>query len=61
MSDTKMIMEKLTKIENDISYIRHNMIDVDTILTTEEAARLDNAIKDHKEGKSIPFSTLKRR
>lgn len=49
---THQILEKLERMEKDISYIKKHMIDADSILTAEETERLEESLKDLKEGKT---------
>lgn len=49
---TNQILEKLDKMEKDISYIKQHMIDADSILTPEETERLEESLQEFKEGKT---------
>ena len=51
MNTEMLILEKLEKIEKKVEDIRAHMVDVDTILTTEERRLLDQSIVDEKMGK----------
>ena len=51
MNTEMLILEKLEKIEKNVEDIRAHMVDVDTILTTEERRLLDQSIVDEKMGK----------
>jgi len=57
----KQIMEKLEKIESELDFIKEHMIDVDSILTKEEANILESGLKEYKEGKTISFEKIKKR
>ncbi len=46
------IMQELKEIKKDIKFIKKHMIDIDSILTTEEEKRLEESLKEFKEGKT---------
>ncbi|MDI6903718.1 MAG: hypothetical protein QMC77_08285 [Methanocellales archaeon] len=46
----KEIVEELKTIREDLDYIKKHMVDVDTILTPEEEKRLEESLKEYKEG-----------
>lgn len=59
-TDTQQIMEELRAIKTDLEYIKEHMVDVDTILTPEEEERLNESLKDYKEGKTISVEKFER-
>ncbi len=50
--ETQQIMEKLDTIKEELDYIKDHMVDVDTILTPDEEARLDESLDDFKNGRT---------
>ena len=48
----KEITTELRAIRKDLDYIKMHMVDVDTILTPEEEMRLEESLKEYKEGKA---------
>ena len=48
----KEVVEELKAIRKDLDYIKEHMVDVDTILTPAEEARLEESLKEYKEGKT---------
>ncbi|MDI6859003.1 MAG: hypothetical protein QMC85_00750 [Methanocellales archaeon] len=48
----KEIVEELKTIREDLDYIKKHMVDVDTILTPEEEKRLEESLKEYKEGET---------
>ena len=58
--DVAMILKELREIRKELEYIRSHMLDIDSILTTEEVAILKEAEREFKEGKAIKFDDLKR-
>lgn len=56
----KAIATELKAIRKELEYIRKHMVDVDMILTPEEDARLEIAIKEFKEGKTRSLDELER-
>jgi uncharacterized membrane protein YgcG len=58
----------LTKISHDLDFlkqeiteIKRHMVDIDTILTPEEDARLEQSLKDYREGKGISLEAMKKK
>jgi len=58
--NTKQILLKLDEIKSELDYIKEHMIDMDTILTPEEEERLDESLKDLKEGKTTSLEDFER-
>jgi hypothetical protein len=56
----KAIATELRAIRKELEYIRKHMVDVDMVLTPEEAGRLERAIKEFKEGKTRTLEELER-
>ena len=48
----KEVVEELKAIRKDLDYIKEHMVDVDTILTPAKEARLEESLKEYKEGKT---------
>lgn len=57
--DVAIILKELREIRKELEYIRSHMLDIDSILTTEEVTILKEAEKEYKEGKAIKFDDLK--
>ncbi len=57
---TNQILEKLDKMEKDISYIKQHMIDADSILTGEETERLEESLQEFKEGKTTSLEDFEK-
>ncbi|MBI3033281.1 hypothetical protein HYY69_07430 [Candidatus Woesearchaeota archaeon] len=51
MEDTKLILNKLDTIKQELDYIKERMIDPDTILTIDDLDSLREAEEDLKKGK----------
>lgn len=56
----KEIADELKSIREDLTYIKKHMVDVDTILTPEEEARLEESLAEHKKGKSVPLKEFEK-
>lgn len=56
--DIALIMKKLERIETDLSYIREHMIDIDTILTSDERVQHSRSMKEYAEGKTFSLEDL---
>ena len=61
MENEQVIMNKLDIIKAEIDYIRQHMVEVDSILTIEEEERLEQSIKEFKEGKTISLEELEKK
>ncbi|MDP3734767.1 MAG: hypothetical protein Q8R37_06055 [Nanoarchaeota archaeon] len=59
-SDVKQIMEMLSTIKSELDYIKDHMIDVDTILTSEDRKALVKAEEEFKKRKTISHEELKK-
>ncbi|MDP3734007.1 MAG: hypothetical protein Q8R37_02160 [Nanoarchaeota archaeon] len=59
-TEVKQILEELKTIKVDLDFIKKHMFDPDTIMTTEESKRFEQSMKELKEGKTTPFSDLKK-
>ena len=58
MKSEQLIIKKLNKIEKEVKEIREHMVDVDTILTSEEKKLLDESVKHEKEGTLMSLEEL---
>jgi len=56
----KEIVTELKAIRQDLDYIKKHMIDVDMILTPEEEARLEESLKEYKEGKAVSLEEFEK-
>ncbi len=54
------VYEELKGLKEDVAFIKKHMFDPDTIMTTEEAKRFEQSMKELKEGKTTPLSELKK-
>ena len=54
------VVGELKEIRKDLEYIKVHMVDVDTILTHEEEMRLDESLKEYKEGKVTRFEDFEK-
>ena len=58
--DVQRMTEELKAIRTDLDYIKEHMVDVDTILTTEEEERLDKSIEEYKSGKAVSLEDFEK-
>ena len=56
--DIAIIMKKLEGIETDLSFIREHMIDIDTILTSDERIQHSRSMREYAEGKTFSLKDL---
>lgn len=54
----KEIMEELKAIRRDLDFIKEHIIDIDTILTSEEEKTLEEAMKELREEKATKLEKL---
>jgi len=52
-TETKMIMNKLNEIKTELDYIKKHMVDMDTVLTQDDAEALSHAEEDLKKGRTV--------
>ena len=58
--DVGMILKELTEIKKELKYIKEHMIDIDSILTSDEEYLLNIAKREYNEGKTIRLDDAKR-
>ena len=58
--ENKQIIDELRNLRIDVKFIKEHMVDVDTILTSEEKQLLDESIENEKAGKLISLEELER-
>ena len=56
----KKIYNELKDLKKEVVFIKKHMFDPDTIMTTEEARRFEQSLKELKEGKTAPLSEIKK-
>jgi len=56
----KKIYNELKDLKKEVVFIKKHMFDPDTIMTTEEARRFEQSLKELKEGKTTPLSEIKK-
>jgi len=54
------ISEDLDFLKKEVTEIRAHMIDVDSLLTPEEAKELDASIENYKKGRTTSLASLKK-
>ena len=54
------VMAELKSIKKDLAFIKKHVIDPDTILTSEERARLEESLKEYKEGKTVSIEEFEK-
>ena len=60
MQSEEKILAELKEIKKDLNYIKEHMVDSDTILTPEEKKRLDESLKDFREGKTVSLEDFEK-
>ncbi len=59
-NETKLILQKLEKIEKNVEQIREHMVDSDAILTEEDYEALLEYRKEKAEGRLVSHDELKK-
>ena len=59
IAETELLKE-LKEIRSELDFIKKHMFDPDTIMSTEEAKRFEQSMRELKEGKTTPLSTIKK-
>ena len=59
-TETKQILEKLDAIKSELDFIKKHMVDVDTILTHDEEERLEESLRDLKEGRTTSLEDFEK-
>lgn len=54
------VIQKLDVIKTEIDYIKEHMVDIDTILTPDEESRLNESLKEFKQGKTTSLQDFER-
>ncbi len=54
------IYETLVELKREVDFIKDHMVDVDTILTSEESIELDESLKELEEGKTFSLEDIKK-
>jgi len=63
MSEAATVQEiygELKSLKEEVIFIKKHMFDPDTIMTTEEARRFEQSMKELKQGKTTPLSKIKK-
>ena len=58
--NVKKVYDELKDLKKEVIFIKRHMFDPDTIMTTEEARRFEQAMKEFKEGKTTSHEDLKK-
>jgi hypothetical protein len=59
--DARIVADELKAIREDLEYIKQHMVNADTILSTEEEARLEKSLKEHSEGKTVKLKDFEKK
>jgi uncharacterized membrane protein YgcG len=54
------IYETLVALKREVDFIKNHMVDVDSILTSEENTELDESLKELEEGKTFSLEDIKK-
>jgi len=59
-NEFQVVLKKLDTIQSELHYIKEHMVDVDTLLTPEEEERLEESLKEFREGKTTSFKDFEK-
>ena len=54
------VLERLKQMQSDIDLLKKNLVDSDTILTSEEEEAVDQALEEYERGETISHEELKK-
>ena len=57
-AELKQVLQKLDVIKLELDYIKEHIVDSDTVLTPAEEARLEESLRDFKEGKTTSLEAF---
>ncbi|MBI4140122.1 hypothetical protein HY483_04130 [Candidatus Woesearchaeota archaeon] len=59
-----VLMEKMYKeiveLRREVTFIKHHMVNADMFLTPKDEAQLEEAMEEHKKGRTISLQALKK-
>lgn len=58
--EIREIIEKLAKLQEDVEYIKENMVDIDSIITEEDKKDFEEYEKEKRGGRLISEEQLKK-
>ena len=58
--NVQQMTEELKAIRSDLDYIKKHMVDVDTILSSQEEKKLNEAVNEYKTGKSVSLEDFEK-
>ena len=58
--NVEKIYREILALRKEVQLIKNHMVDIDTIMTTEEEEKFERAMKDYKDGKTISLEDLKK-
>lgn len=59
-SDMQDVLKKLAKLQEDVDYLKANMVDIDNIVTEDDKRDFEEYERDKREGKLISEEQLKK-
>jgi len=59
-AELKQVIQKLDVIKSELDYIKEHMVDIDTILTPEEEAHLEESLRDFKVGRTTSLEAFEK-
>ena len=60
-NETKLILEELKGIKEELGYIKEHMVDIDTILDEDDKQAIEQAEKEFIAEKTISLEQLKKK
>ena len=59
-NQTQQILDELKTMKIDIEFIKENVVDMDTILTSEEEMRLNESLEEFQRGETISLKEIEK-
>lgn len=56
----EVVMSELKSIKEELDFIKKHMVDVDSLLIGDEEARLEESLKEYREGKAVSLEEFEK-
>lgn len=60
INPSKELAAEIRAMRKDLNYIKRHMVDADSILTSDEEARLEKSLEEHRKGKTIRLENFEK-
>ncbi|MBI5389918.1 hypothetical protein HZB02_00330 [Candidatus Woesearchaeota archaeon] len=60
-NDLTLVIEKLDKIEEDITYLKQHMVDKNSLLSDGEQDLVEQGLREYHHGKTVSLEQIKKK